>query len=109
MERREGHVVTIVTGGGGRTMPGTRDPGHRTGEISSPSAIETIKDAGQLILETRHSGASEGGHMTPASSHQAVSVTFYWARVSLHYLVSSVCHLTHDSDPGPGGHRRNYS
>ena len=105
MERREGHVVTIVTGGGGRTMPGTRDSALE----KSPSPIETIKDAGQLILETRHSGASEGGHMTPASSHQAVSVTFYWARVSLHYLVSSVSHLTHDSDPGPGGHRRNYS
>ena len=34
--------------------------------------------------------------MTPASSHQAVSVTFYCQSP----LSRVQCHLTHDSDPG---------
>ena len=96
----------LLPGAGGAQCqaPGTRD----TALEKSPSAIETIKDAGQLILETRHSGASEGRHMTPASSHQLCPLHFI-VPGSVSIISCPVSHLTHDSDPGPGGHWRNYS
>ena len=66
------------------------------------------KGRGVINLGNKTQWSKWGRHMTPASSHQLCPLHFI-VPGSVSIISCPVSHLTHDSDPGPGGHWRNYS